>query len=282
MSYLGPIEAAEAVAIQPRDERFSRTPLEHRWWLAGDAVGTAFYNAMSASFPYGEAFFIETLRYFRKDVDSRLAAEIDGFIKQELAHAREHLALNRRINRSGYDVTALEKRVDSRLKLLRQKGPITGLAGTIALEHITAIFAHEVLANPRHMQGADPEVALLWRWHCMEEVEHKGVAYDAWIHATRDWSKWKRWSMRSKVMLFITRRFLWDRWCGTIELLRQDGITGPRAWFAALWFGLVRPGMMRQILRSWAQFFRPGFHPWHHDDRHLIADMPALKAMLEA
>lgn len=281
MSYLGPIDAAEAVAIQPRDERFSRTPLERRWWLDNDPVATAFYNAMSASFPHGEAFFIETLRHFRKDADPRLAAEIDSFIKQELAHAREHLALNRRITKSGYDVSPLEDRVDSRLKLLRQRGPIAGLAGTIALEHITAIFAHQVLANPRHMRGADPEVAILWRWHCMEEVEHKGVAYDAWIQATRDWSKWKRWSVRSKMMLFITRRFLWDRWCGTMELLRQDGITGPRAWFAGFWLGFVRPGMIRQILSGWAHFFRPGFHPWQHDDRHLIESMPELKAAIE-
>lgn len=281
MSYLGPIDAAEAVAIQPRDERFSRTPLERRWWLDNDAVATAFYNAMSASFPHGEAFFIETLRHFRKDADPRLAAEIDGFIKQELSHAREHLALNRRITRSGYDVSPLEDRVDSRLKLLRQRGPIAGLAGTIALEHITAIFAHQVLANPRHMRGADPEVAVLWRWHCMEEVEHKGVAYDAWIQATRDWSKWKRWSVRSKMMLFITRRFLWDRWCGTMELLRQDGITGPRAWLAGFWLGFVRPGMIRQILSGWVHFFRPGFHPWQHDDRHLIESMPELKAAIE-
>lgn len=281
MSYLGPIDAAEAVAIQPRDERFSRTPLERRWWLDNDAVATAFYNAMSASFPHGEASFIETLRHFRKDADPRLAAEIDGFIKQELSHAREHLALNRRITKSGYDVSPLEDRVDSRLKLLRQRGPIAGLAGTIALEHITAIFAHQVLANPRHMRGADPEVAILWRWHCMEEVEHKGVAYDAWIQATRHWSKWKRWSVRSKMMLFITRRFLWDRWCGTMELLRQDGITGPRAWLAGFWLGFVRPGMIRQILFGWAHFFRPGFHPWQHDDRHLIESMPELKAAIE-
>ena len=281
MSYLGPIDAADTVAIQPRDERFSRTPLEHRWWLDNNAVATAFYNAMSASFPRGEAFFIETLRHFRKDAGPRLAAEIDGFIKQELTHAREHLALNRRITESGYDVGPLEDRVESRLKLLRQRGPIAGLAGTIALEHITAIFAHQVLANPRHMRGADPEVAQLWRWHCMEEVEHKGVAYDAWIHATRDWSKWRRWSVRSKMMLFITRRFLWDRWCGTMELLRQDGVTGPRAWFTGFWFGFVHPGMVRQILRSWAHFFRPAFHPWRHDDRYLIETMPELKAAIE-
>ena len=55
-----------------------------------------------------------------------------------------------------------------------------------------------------------------------------------------------------------------------IELLRQDGITGMRAWARMLWFAWVRPGMMRKILGAWLAFFLPGFHPWNHDDRALI------------
>lgn len=267
---MAPIDSCEHVAVQHRDRRFSREPLAQRWWLGGDTVATAFYNAMSASFPHGEAFFIETLRQFRDKVEPKLAAEIEAFIKQEVTHAREHLALNRRVVESGYDVKVLEDRVDDRLKLLRQQGPIAGLAATIALEHLTAVFAHEMLANPRHLKDADPEIARLWRWHVAEEVEHKGVAFDAWLHVTRDWSDWKRWSTRSKVMLFVSRRFFYDRWCGTMELLRQDGITGPRAWAAGLWLGLATPGMIRQMLLGWGAFFKPGFHPWDHDDRHLI------------
>jgi predicted metal-dependent hydrolase len=272
MSFMAPIGAPEQVAIKPRDRRFSRTPLAERWWLGGDAVATAFYNAMSASFPHGEAFFIETLRHFRDKVEPALAAEIEAFIKQELVHAREHLALNRRVTDTGYDVAPLETRVETRLKLLRTKGPIVALAATIALEHLTAVFAHEVLADRRHMAGADPELAQLWRWHCIEEVEHKGVAFDAWRHITRDWTPWRRWLVRSKVMILVSRRFFYDRWCGTMELLRQDGITGPKARMAAIWFGLARPGMVLRMIQGGCGFFKPGFHPWDHDNRHLIPD----------
>ena len=34
--------------------------------------------------------------------------------------------------------------------------------------------------------------------------------------------------------------------------------------------------MIRKILGAWADFFRPGFHPWNHDDRALIARQDAL------
>ncbi len=55
----------------------------------------------------------------------------------------------------------------------------------MALEHFTAILAHQLLADPRHLEGAEKETADLWRWHAVEEIEHKGVAYDTWLHATR-------------------------------------------------------------------------------------------------
>ena len=66
------------------------------------------------------------------------------------------------------------------------------------------------------------------------------------------------------------RNFTLDRTLGAIELLRQDGITGYRAWFGLLRFMWVSPGMMRKIFSAWAKFFLPRFHPWNEDDRHLL------------
>ena len=40
-------------------------------------------------------------------------------------------------------------------------------------------------------------------------------------------------------------------------------------------FAFVRPGMLRKILGAWFSFFLPGFHPWKHDDRALIAKAEA-------
>lgn len=257
--------------ITPRDRRFGRGATTDRWWNGGDPVGTAFYNALSATFPKGEAFFVESVRQFREGADERLSAEIKAFTTQEVMHSREHVAFNRRAHESGYDLAPLEERVDRRLDLVRSKPPIASLAATMALEHFTAILAHELLRDPRHLASADAETAALWRWHAIEEIEHKGVAYDTWMHATKHWTRFKRWQVKAKVMLLVTRNFVVDRTAGALELLRQDGITGPRAWARLFWFAFVRPGMMRKVLRAWATFFMPGFHPWNHDDRALIA-----------
>jgi predicted metal-dependent hydrolase len=259
------------LTIVPRDRKFGRGAATERWWLGGDPVGTALYNALSATFPKGEAFFVESVRAFREGADPKLAGEIKAFTTQEVMHSREHVQFNRRAHEAGYDLSPLEAQVDKRLGFVKSKHPIAWLAATMALEHFTAILAHELLSDPRHLEGADAETAALWRWHAIEEIEHKGVAYDTWLHATRDWPRFKRWRVKAKVMLLVTKNFVVDRTRGTLELLRQDGITGPRAWWRFFWFAWVRPGMIRKILGAWASFFMPGFHPWKHDDRALIA-----------
>ena len=258
------------LTITPRDRRFGRGMRQDRWWMGGDPVATAFYNALSATFPKGEAYFVESVRMFREGTPAKLAGEIKGFVTQEVMHSREHVQFNKRAVEAGYDLSPLEARLEWRLSITRGRPPVVNLAATMCLEHFTAILAHQLLKTPRHLAGAGPEDAALWRWHSIEEIEHKAVAYDTWLHATRDWPRRKRFKVKLKVMLFVTRNFIVDRTFGSLELLRQDGITGPKAWARILWFAWVRPGMLRKVFGAWLAFFMPGFHPWNQDDRHLM------------
>lgn len=252
-----------------RDERFNRKTTPKRWW-AGDAFGTAWHNALSATFPRGEAFFIEAVKAHREGADPKLAGEIRAFVKQEINHTREHIAFNRLAADSGYDIAAIDKRVAEMLELTKGRPVILNLAVTMALEHYTAMMAHEFLANPKHFENADAEVRDMWRWHAVEEVEHKGVAFDTWLHATKDWTAWRKWKLRSIIMLTVTGRFFKNRWTDSINLLAQDGITGWKARWGLLKYLTVSPGVVRQIFPAWLSYFKPSFHPWDHDDRDLI------------
>ena len=258
------------LSITPRDRRFERGRLDNRLWHGGSVEATAIYNALSTTFPEGEAFFVESVRKFRDGAPPKLAEEIKGFTTQEAIHSREHDAFNRRAADAGYDLSKLEARVGERLAIARARPPIVNVAATMALEHFTAIIAHELLANPKHLDGAEKDAADLWRWHACEEIEHKGVAYDTWLHATAHWTRWKRWKVKAKVMLYVTRNFLVDRTQGALELMRQDGVTGVRAWGRLLWYLWVRPALFRKIAGAWLKFFLPGFHPWNEDDRNLL------------
>jgi hypothetical protein len=221
------------------------------------------------------------VRAFRARAPARLAEEIKGFTTQEAIHSREHDAFNKRAAVAGYDLSRLEAQVEKRLAVTRDKPLIVSLAATMALEHFTAILAHELLADPKHLEGADRETADLWRWHAVEEIEHKGVAYDTWLHATRQWPRLKRWKLKARVMLYVTRNFVVDRTAGALELMRQDGVTGWRAWAMLLTYLWVRPGMFRKIAGAWFSYFLPGFHPWRTDDRHLLAAYSAIASAQE-
>jgi predicted metal-dependent hydrolase len=259
------------LAIVVRDRRFARELAPRRWWLNDDPIATAWFNALSATFPRGEAFFIEAVKAHRDGADPKLEREIRAFVKQEINHTREHIVFNKLAEAAGYDVSFIDRRVGEMLALTKDRPAILNLAATMALEHFTAMFGKELLAHPAHLDGAEPELAELWRWHSAEEIEHKGVAYDTWLHATRDWSRWKRWKVKSLMMVLVTRRFIGNRVNDMIDLLAQDGLTGWKV-KARIWsYLLVRPGFLRRIALPWLAFFLPGFHPWNEDDRHLVS-----------
>ena len=76
------------LTITPRDRRFGREAATPRLWHGGKVEATALYNALSATFPLGEAFFVESVRAFRDGADPKLAEDIRNFTTQEVVHSR--------------------------------------------------------------------------------------------------------------------------------------------------------------------------------------------------
>ena len=274
-----PVPAIPLPAITVRDERFGREAPPARWWLNADPVATAWHNALSGTFPRGEAFFIEAVKAHRDGTPPELAEAIRLFIKQEVNHTREHVAFNRAATDHGYDLARIDVRVEKMMAKVKGRPRIVDLAATMALEHYTAMMAHEFLANPQHFAGADPEAAAMWRWHAVEEIEHKAVAYDTYLHATKDWTRWRRWRLKSLMMLIITFNFFKHRVEDTLDLLAQDGLTGAKMKWQLAKYLLVSPGIIRRIFPAWVSFFLPGFHPWNLDDRQLIAKYKRQEAL---
>ncbi|HRO02572.1 MAG TPA: metal-dependent hydrolase, partial [Terricaulis sp.] len=194
------------ITIPPRDLRFDLEAARKGHWL-GDAVGTAVFNALSITFPDGERLFIDAVKHYRTDLDGKLAEDVRNFIAQEAIHSREHHTLNQIIDRERYPVERIEAAVKERTALSRSRGPAGMLLSTIALEHFTAMMADEFARSQDVFAHADPEIERMWRWHAMEETEHKGVAYDVYLHAAREWSPLKRYLRRTIAMALITVLF---------------------------------------------------------------------------
>lgn len=271
--------AADKAGLRVRDRRFGRrfdgssvrsSGDNASPDLASDPIAAAWFTALSASFPRGEAMFIEAVRAHREGTPEPLASQIRDFIRQEVHHSREHLAFNRAAEAAGFDLAQVDNRVAQMVSETQAQPAIVQLAVTMALEHFTAMFAHLFLTDPDSIGSAGMGGRDLWQWHAVEEIEHKGVAYDTWIHATRNWPARRRWIMRSAVMVQVSFHFIRNRSEDALELLAQRGIIGWRARWRLFAYLTFRPGMLRRIVPQWLAFFRPGFHPWDHDDSALI------------
>jgi uncharacterized protein len=250
-----------------------------RWWHGGDPIATAYFNALSAAFPQGETFFIEAVRRFRDQTEGALQEQISAFVKQEAMHTREHVVFNRLIKDAGYDMSTMDAETRRRLDLARSRPPIVQLAITVALEHFTAIMAHSLLTEAKPMPGAPARVLRLWQWHAIEEIEHKAVAFDTFQVATRHLSGLERWALRCHVMLLISLQFWHANFQRMADFFRQDRMHTPLTWLRVAKYLLIEPGMMRRVFWPYLSFYRPGFHPWNHDDRRLIG---AIERQLSA
>jgi predicted metal-dependent hydrolase len=259
------------LAIARRDYQFGRNEPYPKWWQAGDPVATAFFNALSSLFPLGERFFMDSVKAFRDRTDGKLKEQVADFLYQEAMHTREHVFFNKMATDAGYNMKPLEDRAARILGWARTKQPIMQLAATCALEHFTAMLAHEALKNPAHLANTPPEARDMWRWHAMEEIEHKAVAFDTYVAATKKWPRLLRYGLRTGAMIYATVLFIYATTKNTKELLRQDGIDNGKSWRHLGHYLFVAPGLLRAVLKSYFTYYRPGFHPWEEDDRHLLA-----------
>lgn len=269
-------------AIVARGFRVAPDAVTERHWVRQDPYATAFFNALSAVFPHGETFMIRSLIPWVKRVPASLRADVEAFIEQEAGHSREHVAMNKALIGAGYDIAPLDRKIRGFVAFFEDASDITKLTATMCIEHFTAIIAAELLENRHHLDGVDDEMLELWLWHAIEEVEHKGVAYDVWNYATKDWHPLRRYALRSAFMLAVTTSFFINRTLGQIELLRQDGYRFFWSLKNVLRAGFGQGGIGRNVLRPWAAFFRPGYHPWDKDDRLLLAQGEADLAVIAA
>jgi predicted metal-dependent hydrolase len=257
------------IEIKPRNYQFDVAPLRGDWH-GNDAFRTAFFNALSIMFPVGEQHFIDSVKHYRARItDPELAAHVRGFTAQESIHRREHQNYNEMLCASrGYPLDRLEASLRRRQAWsLRHLPPISHLASTVAYEHWTAMLADSLLRKPKDLAGAHPEMAALWRWHAIEESEHKAVAFDVYRAVGGSLR------LRRFLMLVVTVQFFWDTFANMRIMLRDYRGSRLKLWVGGLKFLFGKGGVYRGLGRSYADFFRADFHPWDHDNSAVIAEV---------
>jgi len=259
-----------SVQVTPRDIRFKTAATANSAWLGGDKTATAVFNALSLTFPVGERLFMDAVRNYRDRLSGQLLAETRAFIAQEAIHSREHVGLNAGLDRTHYPIDAIDAEMARRFDFLRSRGPVAMLAVTISLEHFTAMMADWFLEDETFWVGAPRDMTRLWQWHAMEETEHKGVCFDVFRQISQDWSPLRRYMVRTRAMVISTVLFTLNITRFAAMLLEADGVPAWRARLKALNYLFGKPGLFRKSWRAYWDWFRPGFHPWDHDNRDLL------------
>lgn len=206
------------------------------YWMNGSAGLTHFMTALSALFPAGEKFFIDSVRAVRyhpsiKD-DKELQKEISAFIGQEAMHTQEHVNFNASAQKFGHDVEALEKFTDTAIqtaiqafvKIVKPFGltkEMVDLTATTALEHFTATIASQLLVN-KHIQElmTDETMSTMWYWHAIEENEHKAVAFD--VYEGVFGKGVKAYALRTSSLVFAMTLIFLIQSSFVLRLLKQD------------------------------------------------------------
>lgn len=256
--------------VTPRNLSFQIRSVQADRWMAGDPVATAVFNALSLTFPDGERMFMDAVRLQRDRLSGRLLEEANAFIAQEAIHSREHVGLNAALDPQRYPVARIAEIMGKRLAFLRRRGPIPMLGVTIALEHFTAMMADLFLRDPTFWSGTSPEMARLWQWHAMEETEHKAVAFDVFNEVTKTWGSFRRYRLRVQAMLATTLFFNLNIVRYASMLLAADGMGRWAAVIRVVRYLYGRNGLLRTCGGAYRDWYRPGFHPWDHDNRALL------------
>ena len=238
------------------------TPFD-RHWNGGDAFRTAFFNALSFSFPAGEQFFIDSMRMgvdkLAPEQRARFEPEVRAFIGQEATHRRIHERFNAQLERQGL-VNRWVGRIERRRQRLEGAGARAWVGATAATEHLTAILAEYLFTHPQPLAGAEPRLADLWLWHASEESEHRSTAFDLY-QALGGNLRWRR-----RLFFIVSLHF-------GVDLMRQvaNNLWHDRSWWrwstwsggARLLFG--RGGLVRELARPWWRYAAAGFHPSQGD-----------------
>lgn len=232
-------------------------------WNGGDAFRSAFFSALSMSFPIGEQYFMDSVRAGLKTLPEadrqRYAAEVQGFVGQEATHRRIHALFNGHLEKMGFD-NALERRAAKRLRDNAHRDLRVHVAATAATEHLTAMFADWMFRHPEALEGAEPRLQTLWMWHSAEESEHCSTAFDVYkaMNGSEQW--------RLRLLHYITWTFAMDVTRQTVRNLWHDGsLFKWSTWRSAAKLLFAKDGMVRGNRGLWRAYKEPGFHPRQHD-----------------
>jgi predicted metal-dependent hydrolase len=287
--------------LKPRRVKFDweNTPLH---WIPEDPYTTHIINVLHLLLPAGERWFVHVYKQILPYItDERLKAEVKGFMGQEGTHAVAHQNVLHHLKAQGLDPDPFVEQIEWLFEQLlgdatmppfrRKKWLRDRLAIIAAIEHFTAVLGKWIIDSPGlDRAGADPVMLDLLRWHGAEEVEHRSVAYDVFLHLDGSYAR------RVTSMVTTAAAFAWIWGRGTKFMVAADPNdlrAGQKKWMTEREFlGRFNAAFMKGRLPSLGslvlevpKYLKPSYHPSAHgstqDALDYLATSPAARSFSE-
>ena len=158
----------------------------HPLYIAGNSALSYTHTALGLYVAHLEPFFVKSLRRVMDQIrDDALREDVDRFSRQEAQHYQRHVDFNKVVIAHGYP--GLEQRIDALRRdfegFLADETDRFRVGYIEGFESYTTQLALQLLASGlydhRRTQRAFGD---LFKWHMLEDVEHRNVAFDVYQH----------------------------------------------------------------------------------------------------
>lgn len=189
-------------AMTVRRMAFEFAPDMERVFIKNDPAMSFMFLGAWIMLPYLEPYLIRTMRQALPHIrDPKLVDDLKRFCAQEGEHFKQHAKANdiiRGLNPAYEALRELEAELDAEYKMFSKDKPLKfNLAYAEGFESMTSAMSRAQLEVGLY-DRTDSPLAQLGKWHIMEELEHRSVAFDVYEHVVGSWFYRMRMSLWSQ------------------------------------------------------------------------------------
>ncbi|HYX33160.1 MAG TPA: metal-dependent hydrolase [Oligoflexus sp.] len=228
-------------------------------WIREAPFESNFYHALSIILPEYEKRMIEFGSLANVPHEAECREDLVRFMKQESNHRKIHNRYNKHLEGAHYSFSIITRLVQSYGNFVSRYFPLSLKIGICASgEHLTGVVATYFINHySRYKDTSDQQICQLWRWHVVEEIEHKTTMHS--VMELKNYGYFSR--MLSCVMI--------DIWLvlpmvlfGILLLSAQDrSLWSLKFWKNAFSTLLGSRGLLYTFLYKTISYFRPRFRP---------------------
>lgn len=159
-------------------------------YIAGSAALSYSHSAFGLYVALLEPFAVKALRRVLPRIrDEALREQLDRFCRQEAQHYQRHIDFNKLVLGHGYP--GLERRIETLReemdRFLSDADDRKSVAYVEGFESYTTQFALRMIESGLYdHRRTHPGFGALFKWHMLEEIEHRTVAFDVYQHLFGD------------------------------------------------------------------------------------------------